>query len=87
MRIQNNQFSGILVPEIGMVKLLVKLEAGKIHFSDPIPMEIDSLMPLGALNLQKNVLEGSIPDEVGSCVSLAVANLAENNFKQLLEYC
>lgn len=84
LAIQNNQFSGNLVPEIGLALQLVRIQADNNKFRGQLSRGFGRFSQLNFLYLQENMLDGSsIPDEIGSCKSLTIINLARNGLFQI----
>ncbi|GMI74186.1 receptor like protein 6 [Hibiscus trionum] len=75
----NNQFSGQIPEEVGLLLSLQMLNFSHNNFTGPIPASFGNLMALESLDLSSNKLSGRIPSQMSKLTFLAVLNLSENN--------
>ncbi|KAL5704807.1 non-specific serine/threonine protein kinase [Ranunculus cassubicifolius] len=61
IRFGNNQLSGIIPSDIGLLKNLVVLQLGRNELTGSIPSEIGNMSELNQLDLSNNLLTNSIP--------------------------
>ncbi|XP_021607704.2 MDIS1-interacting receptor like kinase 2 [Manihot esculenta] len=78
----NHHLVGGIPKELGKLKLL-DLVLNDNKLSGGIPHEI-LVHDLEKLNLASNNLTGSIPEQLGECLSLLTLNLSNNNFKDTI---
>jgi hypothetical protein len=69
--------SGIIPPQIGMLKSLQELNLKNCKLIGTIPPQIGKLKNLRVLTLVENMLHGHIPYEIGSLRSLVHLNLSQ----------
>lgn len=74
----NIGFSGKLVPQLGKLTKLEKLELYNNNISGEIPTELGDLAHLKNLDLYDNNLNGPIPHTLGQCVNLTRMTLNNN---------
>ncbi|KAI9352596.1 hypothetical protein BDR26DRAFT_1002781 [Obelidium mucronatum] len=74
LKLNNNSFSGGLVPEI---RCLRNLESNN-HFSREIPCELGNLSDLRFLFLQNNQLTGTVPVELGRLRNIDMVSVKGN---------
>ncbi len=78
LKLQNNNLTGTIPPEIGQLDKLTLLNLNNNSLSGSIPSEIGELVAIRHLYLHLNMLSGSIPSEIGQMPYLR--NLyAQNN--------
>ena len=70
LRLQNNNLSGRIPPELGSLSSLVELSLSHNDLSGRIPPELGNLSSLARLFLHNNRLSGGIPPELGRLSSL-----------------
>ena len=70
LRLQKNQLSGPIPPELGKLSKLQRLNLYNNKLSGPIPPEIGNLSNLRELELSINQLSGPIPPEIGNLSNL-----------------
>ena len=78
LRIQDNQLSGSISPDVGKLSKLQQLFLHNNYLSGSIPPELGNLSNLGYLDLKNNRLSGSIPPELGDLSNLRSLNLYGN---------
>ncbi|PWA79720.1 leucine-rich repeat receptor-like protein kinase family protein [Artemisia annua] len=76
-----NNFSGPVLPEIGLLSKLVYLDFSANQFSGSIPPEIEMLANLETLHFNENHFNGSIPPEIGQLTSLYELALYDNSLQ------
>jgi len=76
-----NDLSGPIPPEIGLLTRLDYVLAKLNNLWGPIPTEIGLLTRLGNLYLAFNELTGSIPTEIGLLTSLDILELQDNQLE------
>ncbi|XP_057748796.1 BRASSINOSTEROID INSENSITIVE 1-associated receptor kinase 1-like [Arachis stenosperma] len=75
----NAQISGHLVPELGKLQNLQRLELFNNDLTGPIPNELGNLINLEKLDLYSNNLTGVIPDTLGNLKNLHDLRLNNNS--------
>ena len=78
LKLDNNNFSGRIPPEIGKLTDLTVLSLNGNNFMGDIPPEICNCVNLTTLNLGNNSLTGFIPKQIGQLVNLDYLVLADN---------
>eukprot|EP00560_Eucampia_antarctica_P007520 CAMPEP_0197827528 /NCGR_PEP_ID=MMETSP1437-20131217/4268_1 /TAXON_ID=49252 ORGANISM="Eucampia antarctica, Strain CCMP1452" /NCGR_SAMPLE_ID=MMETSP1437 /ASSEMBLY_ACC=CAM_ASM_001096 /LENGTH=908 /DNA_ID=CAMNT_0043428387 /DNA_START=183 /DNA_END=2909 /DNA_ORIENTATION=+ len=78
--LQNNEFTGPISTEIGLLKELKSFLIRGNNFNDTLPTEIGQLSKMTELEVQMNNFEGMVPTELGNLKKLTKLNLANNNF-------
>ncbi len=78
LRIQDNQLSGSISPDLGKLSKLQELFLGNNQLSGSIPLELGELSNLRHLYLESNQLSGSIPPQLGELTNLRSLNLYDN---------
>ncbi|KAL5709514.1 non-specific serine/threonine protein kinase [Ranunculus cassubicifolius] len=78
LKLRDNEFSGKIPPEIGLLKHLRVLELNGNELSGSIPSEIGNMSKLYHLNLSSNSLTGSIPSTITKLDKLVMFNLYGN---------
>lgn len=82
LSITNNEFSGSITREIGMITKLVYLDLSRNYFSGTIPSELAGLKSLVVLNLSMNSMEGKISSGFTSLNQLKYLDLHSNSFSE-----
>ena len=77
-RINGNNLTGVLPPELGNLSNLVYIDLSNNRLSGNIPPELGNLSNLEGLELNSNQLNGSIPTELGNLSNLEVLKLSYN---------
>jgi hypothetical protein len=78
LRLNSNQLSGSIPPELGTLGSLKHLILNANQLSGPIPAELGNLSNLYRLYLYNNQLSGPIPAELGNLRNLEVLSLWSN---------
>ncbi|WVZ08523.1 hypothetical protein V8G54_021869 [Vigna mungo] len=78
LQVQNNNFTGKIPPEIGLLKRINYLFLYNNHFSGPIPVEIGNLKEMKWLDLSTNQFSGPIPSTLWDLTNIQVMNLFFN---------
>lgn len=76
--LSNNNLSGPLVREIGLLTTIVELNLSSNNLSGPLIPEIGLLTSLVDLDLSNNALTGVIPKTIGNLTTLTSLNLSQN---------
>jgi Leucine-rich repeat (LRR) protein len=79
--LSNNNFTGIIPPEIGQLKSLDILTLSSNSLSGEIPRQLCSLTQLQALDLSNNRLTGAIPSDLNKLHFLSAFNISNNDFE------
>ncbi|KAK8628516.1 hypothetical protein V6N13_009103 [Hibiscus sabdariffa] len=74
----NAALSGILVPQLGLLKNLQYLELYSNNISGPIPSDLGNLTSLVSLDLYLNSFSGPIPESLGRLSKLRFLRLNNN---------
>ena len=77
LRLDYNQLSGVIAPELGNLASLARLRLEYNHLTGSIPPELGNLANVVQFHLHSNGLSGSIPSQLGNLVKLQ--NLSLNN--------
>ncbi|CAN6448787.1 unnamed protein product [Victoria cruziana] len=80
----NNNFTGKIPQEIGMLKYLHGLNISYNHLEGPIPQTLDDLLQLEWLDLSHNKLSGDIPQGLEALTFLSVLNLSYNDLQGMI---
>ncbi|MCD7459011.1 hypothetical protein HAX54_039807 [Datura stramonium] len=80
LSVANNQLSGNITEEIGLIISLEFLDLSKNMFSGSIPSKLTSLKNLVSLNLSFNSLDGTVPAGFASLEKLKYLDLHSNAF-------
>ncbi|KAK8678283.1 hypothetical protein V6N13_143788 [Hibiscus sabdariffa] len=80
LELHNNNFTGMIPSEIGLLVNLVELALSSNHFHGSVPSEIGNLKNLDALALHRNHLSGPIPSSLGNLTKLTMLYLHQNEF-------
>ncbi|XXG61225.1 hypothetical protein AAC387_Pa04g2936 [Persea americana] len=72
-------FSGILAPEIGILKTLTHIELQGNNITGKIPEQLGNLTNLEVLMMENNSLTGEIPTSFGNLTKLQILSLSQNN--------
>jgi hypothetical protein len=87
----NNQLSGCLAPELGMLTKAAVIDAGMNQLTGPIPSSFSCLSSVEQLNLAGNCLYGEVPDALcklaGPAGRLANLTLSGNYFTSVGPAC
>lgn len=83
----NNQLSGCLPHELGMLTKTTVIDAGKNQLTGPIPSSFSCLSSVEQLNLGENRLYGQVPDALCKLGRLANLTLAGNYFSSVGPAC
>lgn len=75
----NAALSGLLVPQLGLLKNLQYLELYSNNISGPIPSELGNLTSLVSLDLYLNNFNGPIPSTLGNLAKLRFLRLNNNS--------
>ena len=78
LRLVDNQLTGEVPPELGILSDLEYLSLDGNSLTGEIPSELGDLSNLEYLSLYRNRLDGEIPPELGNPSSLQYLNLARN---------
>ncbi|EAY84524.1 hypothetical protein EE612_008932 [Oryza sativa] len=81
LNLSQNNFMGVIPPQIGQLKMLVVLDFSYNNLSGKIPESICSLTSLQVLDLSNNHLTGSIPGELNSLNFLSAFNVSNNDLE------
>lgn len=80
LSVANNQLSGKITDEVGLIMSLEFLDLSKNIFSGSIPSKITSLKNLVSLNLSLNSLDGTVPPGFNDLEKLKYLDLHYNAF-------
>uniref|UniRef100_A0A453DL21 Receptor kinase-like protein Xa21 n=1 Tax=Aegilops tauschii subsp. strangulata TaxID=200361 RepID=A0A453DL21_AEGTS len=81
LNLSSNSFDDSIPKELFTLSSLSKgLDLSHNKLSGQIPLEIGSLVNLGALNISNNQLSGEIPSTLGECVHLESLHMEGNTF-------
>ncbi|XVF27997.1 hypothetical protein REPUB_Repub14bG0157800 [Reevesia pubescens] len=80
LELHNNNFTGMIPSEIGLLVNLVELALSSNRFHGFVPSEIGNLVNLDALALHRNHLSGPIPSSLGNLTKLTMLYLHQNEF-------
>ena len=78
LELQNNNFTGVIPSQIGLLTNLKELALLNNHFFGSIPPEIGNLINLDALALSGNHLMGPIPPSLGNLSKVTIVYLHQN---------
>ena len=78
LNLSNNQLTGSIPPEIGLLTNLTSLSLYRNDITGSIPSEIGNLTNLTDLRLDNNQLTGEIPSEIGNLSNLTSLVLDRN---------
>ncbi|VAI43929.1 unnamed protein product [Triticum turgidum subsp. durum] len=81
LNLSNNQFTGVIPPQIGQLKVLVVLDLSFNKLSGQIPLSICNLTNLQVLDLSSNNLTGAIPAALNSLHFLSAFNISNNDLE------
>uniref|UniRef100_A0A8R7V727 Leucine-rich repeat-containing N-terminal plant-type domain-containing protein n=1 Tax=Triticum urartu TaxID=4572 RepID=A0A8R7V727_TRIUA len=79
--LENNNFTGIIPPEIGQLKLLDGLNLSSNSLTGEIPQEICNLTNLQILDLSNNQLTGEIPSALSDLHFLSRFDVSNNKLE------
>ncbi|KAL6603592.1 hypothetical protein ACP70R_043953 [Stipagrostis hirtigluma subsp. patula] len=77
----NNEFTGVIPPEIGQLKMLNVLDFSNNSLSGEIPQEICKLTNLQVLDLSNNQLTGELPTALSDLHFLSTFNVCNNELE------
>ncbi|CAI9785815.1 unnamed protein product [Fraxinus pennsylvanica] len=80
LSISNNQFSGIISKEVGLIESLESLDLSRNLFTGSIPSQLTSLKNLALLSLSSNNMDGEIPSDFTGLELLKYLDLHSNDF-------
>ncbi|TMW94920.1 hypothetical protein EJD97_009609 [Solanum chilense] len=83
----NNQLTGCLPYEIGMLKLASVFDASKNKLTGPIPQSFGCLVQMEVMDLSYNQLYGEVPETLCNISSLEELTLKYNYFTQIGPEC
>ncbi|GJZ94201.1 kinase-like domain-containing protein [Tanacetum coccineum] len=78
LNLSQNQLSGSLPTEVGVLKMLTNLDFSNNNLSGEIPSTLGGCTSLSSLSLQGNLLTGVIPPSLSSLKGLAKLDLSHN---------
>ncbi|KAF7083635.1 hypothetical protein CFC21_087401 [Triticum aestivum] len=81
LNLSNNQFTGVIPPQIGQLKVLVVLDLSFNKLSGQIPLSICNLTNLQVLDLSSNSLTGAIPAALNSLHFLSAFSISNNDLE------
>ncbi|KAF7078201.1 hypothetical protein CFC21_082675 [Triticum aestivum] len=81
LNLSNNNFTGVIPPQIGQLKVLVALDFSFNELSGQIPGSVRNLTNLQVLDLSNNNLTGAIPAALNSLHFLAAFNVSGNDLE------
>ncbi|XBI36899.1 hypothetical protein VPH35_122338 [Triticum aestivum] len=81
LRLDNNNFTGIIPPEIGQLKLLDGLNFSSNSLTGEIPQEICNLTNLQMLDLSDNQPTGAIPSALNDLHFLSTFDVSNNRLE------
>ncbi|PNT65911.1 hypothetical protein BRADI_3g04210v3 [Brachypodium distachyon] len=81
LNLSKNNFTGLIPPEIGQLKVLAVLDFSFNKLSGQIPRSICNLTNLQVLDLSSNNLTGSIPAALNSLHFLSAFNISNNDLE------
>ncbi|KAM3295393.1 hypothetical protein ACQJBY_037962 [Aegilops geniculata] len=81
LKLSNNNFTGVIPPQIGQLKVLVVLDLSFNKLSGQIPKSVSNLTNLQILDLSSNNLIGVIPAALNSLHFLAAFNISDNDLE------
>lgn len=80
LSVSNNQFTGTITKEVGLLESLQNLDISGNVFSGSIPDELTSLRNLALVNISMNKMEGEIPSGFGNLKQLKYLDFHSNGF-------
>ncbi|WP_396632239.1 thrombospondin type 3 repeat-containing protein [Maribacter sp. R86514] len=80
LRLQNNNLTGVLPPEIANLNLLINLNFYSNNLSGTFPTVVLQLENLEQLGLEDNNFYGTIPNEIENLTKLKILSLSDNEF-------
>ncbi|KAF7830597.1 LRR receptor-like serine/threonine-protein kinase FLS2 [Senna tora] len=83
----NNQLTGCLPYEIGLLEEATVLDAGNNQLTGPLPMSLGCLYKVELLNLAGNLLYGMVPEVVCGLQNLVNLSLSDNYFTHVGPLC
>ncbi|PNT65914.1 hypothetical protein BRADI_3g04227v3 [Brachypodium distachyon] len=86
LNLSYNNFTGVIPPQIGQLKVLAVLDLSFNKLSGKIPNSICNLTSLQVLDLSSNNLTGGIPAALNSLHFLSAFNISNNNIEGPIPY-
>uniref|UniRef100_A0A8I6Y9B5 Uncharacterized protein n=1 Tax=Hordeum vulgare subsp. vulgare TaxID=112509 RepID=A0A8I6Y9B5_HORVV len=86
LNLSNNNFTGVIPPQIGQLKVLVLLDFSFNKLSGQIPKSVGNLKNLQVLDLSNNNLTGAIPAALNSLHFLASFNVSGNDLEGIIPF-
>ncbi|XP_028806887.1 uncharacterized protein At4g06744-like [Neltuma alba] len=83
----NNQLTGCIPYEIGLLEEARVFDAGNNQLTGPLPMSLGCLEQLEILNLANNLLYGMVPEVVCGLENLINLSLSDNYFMHVGPLC
>ncbi|KAH6765991.1 Leucine-rich repeat protein kinase family protein [Perilla frutescens var. hirtella] len=80
LSVSNNQFTGTITKEVGLLESLQNLDLSGNVFSGSIPDQLTSLRNLVLVNISLNKMEGEIPSGFGNLKQLKYLDFHSNGF-------
>uniref|UniRef100_A0A8R7QPJ4 Leucine-rich repeat-containing N-terminal plant-type domain-containing protein n=1 Tax=Triticum urartu TaxID=4572 RepID=A0A8R7QPJ4_TRIUA len=84
LNLSNNNFTGVIPPQIGQLKVLGVLDFSFNKLSGQIPQSICNLTNLQVLDLSNNNLTGDIPSALNNLHFLSRFNISDNDLEGLI---
>ncbi|CAM0949250.1 unnamed protein product [Alopecurus aequalis] len=81
LNLSNNNFTGVIPPQIGQLKMLAVLDFSFNQLSGQIPQSICDLTNLQTLDLSSNNLTGAIPAALNALHFLSAFNISSNDLE------
>lgn len=78
LSVSNNQLSGVITKEVGLIESLEYLDLSRNLFSGPIPSQLTRSKNMVLLNLSSNNLEGAVPSEFAMLEELQYLDMHSN---------
>uniref|UniRef100_A0ACD5WD55 Uncharacterized protein n=1 Tax=Avena sativa TaxID=4498 RepID=A0ACD5WD55_AVESA len=81
LNLSTNNFTGVIPPEIGQLKVLSQLDFSYNKLYGDIPLSVCNLKKLEVLDLSNNHLTGVIPATLGNLHFLSAFNISNNDLE------